>query len=698
MPRPEVLSPAGGWESLTAAAAAGADAVYFGGRSFNARRNAGNFSDEEIAGAIAYCHARGIRAYITLNTLMFERELVTAMDFVRRLCEAGADAVIVQDPGLAELIRAAAPGLRLHASTQMSVHNPEGVRLLYRMGFSRVVAAREVSAASLAEMVKCSPAEIEVFVHGALCMSVSGQCYLSAMLGGRSGNRGLCAQPCRLEFAAPGGTGHDLSLKDLSLIGQIPELARMGAASLKIEGRMKRPEYVAAATAACARAARGEEVSAQETERLRAVFSRSGFTKGYFEDRPGRAMFGVRSREDVQAMQDVLSGYRALYTGAETPRVRVDFIFTARAGKNACLSARDDDGNTVEIQGKVPEAARTRALDAEEVRARLSKTGGTPFFTGGIQVELDGGLSLPAAEINRLRREALDGLLEQRRRPRRIPFSAPAFSTVSTGPGENRRGLRIRLRHMEQLTAAVEAGGAEMIWLPVTDIGPHARRIRELQARGICVGAELPRAMFGPERARVAEAMKAAREAGVRDMLCGNLGALEMAAAGGFAVHGDFGLNCANSRSLAALRKLGAADCVLSFEATVREAASAAASAPMDVGLIAFGRLPLMLTRNCPLKNGAGCAACAKAPGALRDRKGMRFPVACFGGASEVLNSVPLWMGDRQKELYGAGARFACLYFSIETPAEVDDVLRAWKEGRPADGEFTRGLYIRGVE
>ena len=698
MPKPEVLSPAGNWEALKAAAAAGADAVYFGGQTFNARRNAGNFSDEEIAGAIAYCHARGIRAYITLNTLLFERELRPALDFVRRLCDAGADAVIVQDPGLAELIRAAAPGLRLHASTQMSVHNPEGVRELYRMGFARVVAAREVSAASLEEMVTCSPAEIEVFVHGALCMSVSGQCYLSAMLGGRSGNRGLCAQPCRLEFAAPGGTGHDLSLKDLSLIRHIPELARMGVASLKIEGRMKRPEYVAAATAACARAARGEAVSAQEMERLRAVFSRGGFTQGYFEDQPGRAMFGVRSREDVQAMQDVLSGYRTLYTGAEPPRIRVDFDFSAKAGGNVRLSARDDSGNTAEAQGKTPEAARTRALDAGEVRARLSKTGGTPFFASDVRVELDGGLSLPAAEINRLRRDVLEELRRKRERPRPVPYEAPMFSTLSTVPVENRQGLRFRLRRLDQLTPAVESGGAEMIYLPVWEIGPHIRRIRQLQARGVRVGAELPRAMFGPERARVAEAMEAAREAGVTDMLCGNLGTLELAAAGGFTVHGDFGLNCANSRSLDAVRKLGAADCVLSFEASLRDAAAAIAATPMDVGLIACGRLPLMLTRNCPLKNGAGCAACAKAPGVIRDRRGVDFPVACFGGASEVLNSVPLWMGDRKDELYGTGARFACLYFSVETPVQVDEVLRAWRDGRPADGNFTRGLYVRGVD
>lgn len=717
MRKPEILSPAGSWETLKAAVAAGADAVYFGGPVFNARHGAANFTCDDIAAAVAYCHVRGVKAYITFNTMLFSRELPRAMELLAAICAAGADAAIVQDVGLAALIRRAAPGLRLHASTQMSVHNADGVRLLARAGFSRVVAGREVSRGQLREMIACSPAEIEVFVHGALCMSVSGQCYLSAMLGGRSGNRGMCAQPCRLPFAAPGSPNPaNLSLKDLSLVEQIGALAEMGAASLKIEGRMKRPEYVAAATDICARAVQGETVTREEMERLRAVFSRGGFTRGYFEDRTGPAMFGRRSREDVLAMQDVLAGYRRLYAGPEPARVPVRMAAVVEANRPAQLTAADPEGRTATVFGPVPEPARTRPLDAQELQARLEKTGGTPFLVKEITVELGGGLSLPAAAVNGLRREALQELEKSRGRAAAAACEKLEFSTVSTASVENRRGLRIRLRHIRQLTPAAETAGAELIFLPPAEIAAAPARIRALAARGIRVGAELPRAVFGTERERLMRALRQCRELGVADALCGNLGNLPMAEEAGMAVHGDFGLNIANFAARQEIGRLGAVSCIVSFEAALRDAAAVnrreadAGPGPSgpglsgpgpETGLIAYGRLPLMLTRNCPLKNGEGCAACQSGTGAprgLTDRKHVFFPVVCFGGASELLNSRPLWMCDRKHELYAAGAAFAALYFSIESPDEVDAVLKAWREGAPAPGEFTRGLYDRGVE
>lgn len=698
--RPEILAPAGTWESLRAAAAAGADAVYFGGKCFNARANAANFDDEAMAEAIGFCHARGMRAYITLNTTLFERELPEALDFVALLCRSGADAVIVQDPGLAALIREAAPSLRLHASTQMSVHSTEGVKALAEMGFSRVVVARELSRGELDELVRNAPIEIEVFVHGALCMSVSGQCYLSAMIGGRSGNRGMCAQPCRLPFRAPGGTGSDLSLKDLSLVTRIGDLSRMGVASLKIEGRMKRPEYVAAAVSACLHAEEGD-LPPEELTRLRDVFSRGGLTQGYYEGKMGREMFGVRGKEDVDASKAALAGCRALYR-AERARVAVKFEMKVGAGAPASLTAADTQGNRVSALGQAPEAARSKEITAEELRGHLSKTGGTPFYTREADVSVGAGLSLPAAAVNGMRREALEKLLARRSLPHPHPFAAPEFSTAREKHVENRRALRLRLRLPEQLTPGAEQCGAELVFLPLSFLAADPERTGDLLKKGIPLGAELPRAVFGAQREETARQLDAAAGAGIRDYLCGNLAGVWMVKEKGLNVHGDFSLNLANSYAVRAIGAAGARSAVLTPEATLPRLRDAAASGAVPCGAIAYGRLPLMLTRNCPMKNGdSGCGKCGRGRGergGVRDRTGSLFPVVCFGGASELLNDRPLWMCDRKDALYGAGLGFAMLCFTVETPAETDEVLRAWHGGLAPQGNFTRGLYYRGVE
>jgi putative protease len=706
--RPEILAPAGSWETLRAAAAAGADAVYFGGQSFNARRNAANFTDGELPEAVSYCHARGMKAYLTLNTLVFEDELAAALDFAAKAAATGADALIVQDPGLALRIRKAAPSLRLNASTQMSVHSLSGVEELARMGFTRVVLARELSYRELRGIVAHSPIELEVFVHGALCMSVSGQCYLSAMLGGRSGNRGLCAQPCRLPFAAPGGTGHDLSLKDLSLIGRMAELKELGVASLKIEGRMKRPEYVAAATDLCRRAAEGQPVTKEELEGLRAVFSRSGFTQGYFDGRLGREMFGSRGREDVAAMQAALGRYRGLAAGGERARVGVSFTFSCKAGGPCRLTARDGAGNEAAAEGMTPQAALHRPLDEETVARQLAKTGGTPFFAAETRMALGKGLSLPAAELNRLRRQALEELLRLRGRSRPIPFDRAAaestgFSTVSAAFVENpaSSAFVLQLRGFSQLTpeAMRTAAGMGIVYLPARAIARESSKARTALVAGVRLGAALPRLLFGAESEReLREALRSAAALGVRDALCDNLGALPLAREAGLRIHGGFGLNCANASAPAAFPAPGPVDFVASFEATLPRIRRTAQKVPVPAGVLVYGYLPLMLTRNCPLKNGAGCARCA---GALTDRRNEHFPVVCGEGGSELLNSRPLWMLDRLGEVFSAGARYAFLRFTVESPGRVEEILRMCARGckdAPPPEPFTRGLYIRGVE
>ncbi len=763
--RLRVLAPAGGWEQLRAAVFAGADEVYLGGRAFGARANAQNFSQEELRGAAAFCHARGVRLHVTVNTLLKDSELPAALEFVEFLCSLPVDAVLVQDMGLFALLRQRAPALPLHASTQMSLHNPAGVRLVHALGASRVVLARELSLEEIEQIAKSCPVELESFVHGALCMCVSGQCYLSAALGGRSGNRGQCAQPCRLPFAAPGGTGHDLSLKDLSFIAFMDRLAQAGVCSAKIEGRMKRPEYVAAATAACRLAADGKPVPPELFHNLEAVFSRSGFTNGYLTGHRGREMFGTRRKEDVTAAtQKVLAGLRGLYRG-EGQRVLVSFSLVSTAG-GLCLTASDQEGRCA--AALAPVGLNTGAqpgvplLDPERCRAQLRKTGGTPFLAEKVEVP-EGGAAISVSGLNALRRQALEALLEKRTRREAVPWergeNRPLWAPIkeAAGEAEGRLGdsltllgagretgtappwhdkaagtrtqrhvwaapeagapsllakkqcpaktkeerltgksapaaLRVCFRSVEQLPPREALKDCAQLALPLETPLPVLERLQE--AEGPQLVLELPRALFGQED-QVRRLIEERMHRGFGQFTCGNLGALALCRELGARAHGAFSLNITNSAALEAFAALGLESAEASFELSGREFRGLKRGI-LPLGAMVYGHQALMLTRNCPLANSPkGCLGC-KTPGALTDRKGVKFPVVCreqgrFG--SELLNSVPLWLGGEELE-----ADFLLLRFTVESPVECGKVLEAFRQGKKPEGPHTSGLFRRGVE
>ncbi len=404
----EILAPVGGAEQLTAALRCGADAVYFGLQNFNARRNADNFNGEGLAETIRTCHEHGCRVYITVNTLVFDDELEGVYQTVDTAAQAGADALIIQDFAVADYARKRWPGLKRYASTQMAVHNSEGVKMLQEWGFDRVVLARELTLEEIKKIIKETGADVEVFVHGAHCMSLSGNCYLSSMIGGRSGNRGLCAQPCRLDCEVC-GRDHALSLKDMSYVKHIRELADAGVGSLKIEGRMKRAEYVAAAVTACRNARDGKPY---DLESLRSVFSRSGFTDGYLTGKRSLDMFGYRTKEDVLAASDVLKNLAKLYE-KEPQTVPVDMIFYAAAGQPAVLSV-NDGVHYVSVEGEIPLKAENRPFTEESLRKNLGKLGGTMYYLRDLSAETEDGLMLPLSAVNDLRRRAIDALREER--------------------------------------------------------------------------------------------------------------------------------------------------------------------------------------------------------------------------------------------------------------------------------------------
>lgn len=683
--RGEILSPAGNIDMLYAAVRSGADAVYLGAKEFSARRNAENFTEDELAVAVRYCHIHGVSVYLTLNTVIKNSELSAALAVARNAYNCGVDGIIIQDLGLAAILHKKIPELKLHASTQMSVHSPSALPILKKLGFKQVVLAREMSREEIKEV--CQRARelgitVEVFVHGALCMCVSGQCLLSAFLGSRSGNRGLCAGPCRLPFKAEGGTGYDLSLKDLSLLKYIRELYSLGVRSFKIEGRMKRPEYVAAATATCKQALEKGSVDETLSDTLKNVFSRSGFTDGYYTSQLGPSMFGIRTREDVISAEDAFPLLHGLYRN-EPDSVPVSLNAVIEAGKPISLTVSDNAGNTAYAEGAVPSVAQSRPLTYEAAYKSLSKLGGTPYYDIGGGIRLQDGLFVSAGELNSLRRKAIE-LLDEKRSELRLEKSTAEYTPNKAVEKKSRKApeIYVRLENAEQLSETVATADAVIL--------PAEKNPEPLLSRGLRVIAELPRGITS--ESALTSRLKYLSSLGITEATCGNLAAIEIAQKCGFEILGDLGLNLANSESFNLLKELGVKAALVSCEATFKEISEI--TSPIPLGITVYGNLPLMLFRNCPLKNGRSCDSCDK-KGFLTDRLGTEFPVSCKGGYSELFNSVPLWLADRPDDIKNAD--FKVLYFTRESAERVSEVIAAYKSCLPPDTKHTRGLYFRGT-
>ena len=684
--RPELLAPAGSPEALRAAAEGGAGAVYLGWGAFNARRGAQNFSEEEFAQAVAWCHVRGVRVFLTLNILLSDRELPEALETARTASRLGVDAVLVQDWGLFDLLRRTLPDLPLHASTQMSVFTSGGACEIAADGCERVVLARECSKEETAAICETCPAQVEAFVHGALCMCYSGQCAMSALIGGRSGNRGRCAQPCRLPYGVNEAAKNQrpLSLKDSCMADHLGEMAEMGVSCLKIEGRMRRPGYVATVTGIYARLLEeGRRPTAQERETLERAFSRSGFTDAYWRGTKGREMLGFRG-ESAEAAPAVEAPRR------EEGRVPVRFTCRVEAGTPCLLTAEDPDGRAVTVSGPVPEAARNRALTPEDLAARLGKTGGTPYRCARVDAYADPGLSLSAAAVNALRREALEALSAARSQPpkRREHFPPPPLPEADCSQEEPR--FTVSLLTAAQLTGGVLDLRPARVYLPL-ELLADVPSLPETEAEYCAI---LPRVWRDRDEGLLRRWLDKARTLGVTGLLLGNLGHFPLVRDGGWRLYGDYGLNVFNSRSLAYLREKGLESACLSFELRFSQIRDMKKILPAEA--LVYGRLPLMITENCLIQNSAGCR-CDR-PNFLNDRTGAAFPLLpAFGHRTEVQNSRPLYLADRP-DWRQLGLCYARLRFTTESPEDCARLCRAYQEGAPAAGEFTRGLYQRGVE
>ncbi len=692
----EVLSPAGSSDALIAAVQNGADAVYLGYGTFNARMNAKNFTEEQLRQCVSYCHVRGVKVYLTLNTLVRDRELKAAGQVVQEARQAGVDAVLVQDLGVLQLVRQMAPDMPIHASTQMSIHSLEGVRKAAELGISRVVLARELSREQIAAICRKSPIELEVFVHGALCMCHSGQCYMSALIGRRSGNRGQCAQPCRMAYGFDRSENrYPLSLKDNCLVEYLGELERMGVACVKIEGRMKRAEYVAITTKIYKDAALGRPVTAGQLQSLRKVFSRQGFTDGYYTGNRGQAMFGTRQEEEQD--RALFAQARATYENTETQRVPVRFHMTVRRGLPASLTVTDDRGLWAQSLGPMPEMARSRALGPEELMGRLQKTGGTPYYLSDLELELEPGLTLSASVVNALRRDALSKLTALRGQPpvtREGAFQQPRVYASHRG----KPIYTVGVQSPEQITPALLAFQPGLLYMPLSlAVSGHPAVAAALER--LPVGVVLPRVITEEQWDSVLRQLTRARALGIRDALVGNLGMLDPLSRLGYTLRGDFGLNVFNSGSANAYGALGLASLTASFELTLPQIRDLSKPVPME--MIAYGRLPLMITENCIIHSRTGTCTCGSGRAGLVDRTGSRFPVLRDGDTcrSVIYNSRRLYWGDRLSELTGLGLWALRLSFTTENPQQVNAVLQSHLRGGGFEpGVSTRGLYVRGVE
>jgi putative protease len=679
----EILAPAGNFDSLKAAVLSGADAVYFGAKALNARRNAANFSDEEIKEAVEFCHLYNVKAYLTLNTIMFDTEIQLVTDEIINACQIGFDALIVQDLGVVKLIKQICPQMPIHASTQMSVHNLADANALYELGIHRVVLAREMSRQEISNIITHSKIETEIFVHGALCYCVSGQCYFSAFLGERSGNRGLCAQACRLPFGVKDNMRYNLSLKDLTLIEYTDELKHLGIHSMKIEGRMKSADYVKTTVTQFRNALRHKKYDMQI---LKDSFSRGGFTQGYYLSKIDENMFGIRNQQDI--LKSKHSSQISADNSAAIRRIAIDMKFYICQEKSE-LIITDDFGDMFISQSSPAQPSITKSLTYEDVVQSLSKLNNTPFSLTNINGYVQENCYLSLSALNEMRRTVMEGLIKQRQYRKPYIFHIPNIIENSF-PKKIPVNLAFTasFREISQMSERLldKTAYACIDLFKLSQLSENM--LRKYQDTLV---AELPRVYFENEQT-LAEQLIKLKQYGIHIAKCHSLGRMRLAKELGYEVIGGFGLNIANSMSADMLTSYSPLYITLSPELTAKQLNQI--NATSKTAVIGYGHFPLMLSRACPVKTEIGCAACKKKyPSMLTDRKGTKFSVLCNHGLSEILNSVPIYLADKTDDFDTVD--FMELYFTTENERKCFEILLNYQKKLPANEPFTRGIAYR---
>ena len=720
---PELLAPAGSPKALYAAVAAGADAVYFALPDFNARINADNFTRESFLECVEYCHKHGVKAYITLNTQIYDREKSDFLESALYAYRSGVDAAIVGDLGCAAMIKKFIPDMEIHASTQLSGHSANAGVELSKLGFTRMVCAREMSLDDIRAFTSESPIEAEIFVHGALCVCHSGQCLFSSLVGGRSGNRGLCAQPCRLPYKSESGrSGYHLSLKDMCLASFIPEIIESGVASLKIEGRMKAPEYVYGVISIYRRLLDERRAATrEELSELSAIFSRGGFTDGYFKKEISHKMLGVRSEKDKEMSRTVsapTSEYEPRRLGVRlVAKIRRDEPMKLVLETDAASSERLGRELSIEVFGELPLVAQNRPTDVDAAKKNLLKFGSTPFKITDCRVELDDGLMVPVSLLNSIRRSAAEALEAEVLKPyatrKDVAMSVPKnCAALIKNDVENcaasseryckcdaeKAPMRRTASFMRAENIPAEASDYfDVIFVAATEFVPS--NAAKLEAAGVN-GIMLPPVIFDSETKAVEKLIKTAKGVGVKYALVGNLGHLSLARDAGLTVIGDFRLNVSNTETATLLSDtVGIGSVMLSPELTLPRVRTIAKNAPASV--IVYGRVPLMVVEKCVIselypcayakKGGAPCKECATDSARLVDRTGASFPILReFVHRNVIYNSLATYMADKLRELPAESECARHFIFTTESANDAAAVINAYKNGLPADRPVRR--------
>lgn len=679
----ELLSPAGDFEALRAAVQCGADAVYIGGKTMSARKSAKNFSEEEIGEAAEYCRERGVKLYLAINTLMRPGEEKIAAEAVKTAAKSGVDALIIQDLGVAEIARRVCPGLPRHASTQLTAHSVGDVKALTELGFSRVVVSRELSEGEIENIYRSTGCEIEAFVHGALCVCFSGRCLMSSFIGGRSGNRGCCAQPCRQRYFSEGKQGYFLSPRDLSLVHKLDAMKRAGVVSFKIEGRMKSSEYVAVVTGIYRKALDGIPLTQRDEDDLKNIFSRGGaFTEGYFSGINTPEMMNYNLSNDKissSVPKELITRAQGSFRqGIERPRVGVKMELSVTEGSPVSLSVTDGEGSLARAEGKPPQRAESAPVTADKAAEHLGKTGGTPYYASCIKAEIGEGLFVPAAELNTLRRQCFEELSRQRRIAPKMEYNDFRFEFKRHQAGKQR--IFAKIGRLDQLKAA-ESADKVIIPLELTDNVPfkenYAAALPQIVLDGETVKRRLSRLPKGTE------------------VYSSTLGGLRLIREAGLTPVGDFGLNISNSVSAKVMSELVSA-LTLSPELNFKEITDICAEASVPIEIIGYGRQTVMVSRACMIRGIRGRCEC-KEPVFVKDKTGAEFPIL---GEREthlniVLNSRPTFMADKLKQLRSCGADAVQLCFTLENSDETAEIIALYCRGGEMKGEFTRGYFFK---
>ncbi len=689
----EILSPAGDMDCFVAAVNNGADAIYVGGSSFSARKSAKNFTNDELIEAVDYAHLRNVKVYVAVNTLVMNDELCEVFEFIKFCYNIGVDALIVQDLAIVYIVRRFFPDFPIHASTQMTIHNLSGVKTAESLGFKRVVLSRELSYDEIEYINSNADAETEVFVHGALCMSYSGQCLFSSMLGGRSGNRGACAQPCRLpysvlrkDFTEICNNKYFLSLKDLCLVDDVDKLKNIGVSSLKIEGRMKSEEYVAIVTSMYDKYRNNSNVKSDDLSMLENIFSRNGFTKGYVKGNTGSHMLNIdRNNDNVYKSinQNVLDYAQGLIANKKT--IGIDVTVKIVANKKAYISFTCNGCTAVSESDKNVQHALKTPTDKDRIVSQISKLGGTPFHINNLSCDVDSDINIPISLINELRRSCVEKLCRKITGGFKRKSNAQFEISKVCSPEQAYR-LSASVKNYKQAMAAFDSGFS-IIYI---DIDIYNKNKDFFDMHKDVFFLRLPVVM---------------RDGIDYDYnLCNldNFCISNISQINKFPdkrLHADYHFNICNSLSANVIKEMGVESFCASLELTLEQIKNISTQIPMEI--LVYGRVPLMNVRNCIYKSSGGKCKFNDDYFYIKDRKDKLFPVTtnCLSCTNTIYNSVPLYMGDKMDLIKKTNSSLLRFDFTIESPEEIFKIKTMYDtEEKYISADFTRGHFFRGIE